>query len=94
MDHLRHPDLVDVAHSLRATHDAVLAASQRAAQIAHRRTRTLRDLLLEAEDRGDPVTVHTLSGPIEGRVCVGDDVVVVAGRNVVALHAIHRVDLP
>lgn len=94
MDYLRHPDLVEVGHSLRATHDAVLAASQLAAHIAHRRTRTLRDLLLEAEDRGDEIVVHTASGPVRGRVSVGDDVAVIAERTVIALHAIHRLDLP
>lgn len=94
MDHLRHPDLVEVGHSLRATHDAVLAASQQAAHIAHRRTRTLRDILLEAEDRGDEVTVHTLDGPVRGRVGVGADAVVVGDRTVIPLQAIRRLDLP
>jgi len=91
MDSLRHPDLVAVGRSLRAAHDAVLAAEQDAARVAHRRTRSLRDLLLEAEDDGTEVAVHTALGVDRGRPEVGLDHVVV-GTCAIALSAIVRVD--
>lgn len=92
MDSLRHPDLVEMAGDLRHVIDAVLGAEQAAAVVAHRRLRTLRDVLIEAEDRGAVVKIDTPNGPREGRPIVGADHVVV-GSSVVPFDSISQVRL-
>lgn len=93
MDALRHPDLVPLAREGRRLLDAVLAAEQAAAAIAHRRHRTLVDLLVEAEDRGVPVAVATTDGfDRRGIPAVGADHVVVAGVAIALGHVV-AVDL-
>ncbi len=62
MDPLYHPDLVVLDQRLHARFAAVSAAEQEAAAIARRRGMTLRDRLLEAEDRLESVTVHLSDG--------------------------------
>ena len=90
MDSLRHPDLVEMAGELRHVIDAVLGAEQAAAAVAHPRHRTLRDVLIEAEDRGVVVVVDTSTGSPEGRPSVGADHVVV-GNSVVPFDSISQV---
>jgi hypothetical protein len=62
MDQLRHPDLVAVTRRMRSRMDATLQAEQDAARVAYLRRRTLRDILLQAEDRGERVLVATDGG--------------------------------
>ena len=57
MDALRHPDLERLARRMRSTFDRAIEAEQAAAEIAHRRTRELRELLMELEDRSSTVRV-------------------------------------
>lgn len=90
MDSLRHPDLVEMAGELRHVIDAVLGAEQAAAAVAHRRLRTLRDVLIEAEDRGQVIAIDTAAGSIDGRPSIGADHVVL-GSTVIPLDAISRV---
>jgi arginine repressor len=87
MDLLRHPDLVEVAGDLRSVMDTVLGAEQAAAVVAHRRRRTLRDELIELEDRGSTVVIHTAIGTAAGRPQVAADHVVV-DDTVIPLEAI------
>ncbi|HLA66500.1 MAG TPA: hypothetical protein VJP05_03305 [Acidimicrobiia bacterium] len=54
-----HPDLVHIGRVLRERMDRTLDAEMEAARAAARRSRTTRDMLLAAEDRGD--RVHLLS---------------------------------
>jgi hypothetical protein len=71
----------------------VLAAEQAAAAIAHRRHRTLTDLLVEAEDRASPVAVATTDGGRRrGVPVVGADHVVIDGLAVSLDHVV-AVDL-
>lgn len=59
MDSLRHPDLVELSAKMKRALEAVLHAEQTAAQVARKRQRSLRDVVLEFEDRGQPVRVST-----------------------------------
>ena len=81
MDPLRHPDLVDISRTLRHQLDAVLDAEQQAARATLRRRRTLRDRLLEAEDRQENVDVTlTNSDSFSGRlIAVGADHLLILG---------------
>lgn len=79
-DPLRHPDLARMGRRLRAQLDGVLEAEQDAARAVQRRRRTLRDILLEAEDRRS-VAVVTAGDGLHFRgevVAVGADHVVLA----------------
>ena len=51
VDPLRHPDLARIGRRMREQLDDTLEAEQHAARAAALRRRTLRDVLLEAEDR-------------------------------------------
>lgn len=75
MDPLRHPDLLELSRKLRRQLETVLAAEQEAAAATLRRRRTLRDRLLDAEDRTEEVVVHTAGNKAwTGRVrAVGAD---------------------
>lgn len=80
MDPLRHPDLVEISRTLRHQLDSVLAAEQQAARATLRRRRTMRDRLLEAEDRSEAIDItlttgETFSGHL---VAVGADHILVA----------------
>jgi hypothetical protein len=57
-----HPDLVHLGRVLRERMDRTLDAEMEAARSAARRSRTVRDRLLAAEDRGDRVQVSTADG--------------------------------
>lgn len=82
MDPLHHPDLELLGRALRERFDETLDAEQHAARAAARRRRSLRDRLLEAEDRTEQVVLST----VDGHFCRGvvdavgaDHVVVVDG---------------
>lgn len=81
MDPLRHPDLVEISRTLRHQLDAVLDAEQQAARATLRRRRTIRDRLLEAEDRQEVIDLTLANGDsFSGRlIAVGADHVVVLG---------------
>lgn len=78
MDPLRHPDLIEISRRLRLQLSQVLAAEQEAAAITLRRRSTIRDRLLDAEDRTETIRVTcTDSVDRTGRVvAVGIDHVV------------------
>ncbi|MDH3307792.1 MAG: hypothetical protein OEO77_09780 [Acidimicrobiia bacterium] len=78
-DPLRHPDLVEISRRLRDRFDEVLAAEQEAAATTRRRRLTMRERLLDAEDRAETVTLMVLGGmAIEGQLtAVGADHLVV-----------------
>lgn len=62
MDPLRHPDLVEISRRLRVQLAEVLEAEQEAAAITLRRRSTIRDRLLDAEDREELVRITPLEG--------------------------------
>jgi len=85
MDPFRHPDLERLGRTLRDRLDETLNAEQSAARSAARRRRTLRDSLLESEDRSDTVVMsavdgHTYRGLVEA-VGVDHVVLVDSGRS-------------
>jgi len=82
MDPMGHPDLVRLGRSLRNRLDDTLDAEQTAARAAARRRRTLRDRLLDSEDRTEQVVLTTADGHLHRGIvdAVGvDHVVVVDG---------------
>jgi hypothetical protein len=78
MDPLRHPDLIEVSRRLRRQLNQVLEAEQEAAAISMRRRSSIRDRLLDAEDRNELIRVGCSDGITRmGRVAaVGVDHVV------------------
>jgi hypothetical protein len=64
MDPLRHPDLIEISRLLRFQLAQVLEAEQEAAAITLRRRTTLRDRLLDAEDRNEIVRVTCTDGVV------------------------------
>lgn len=62
MDPLRHPDLIEISRRLRFQLAQVLEAEQEAAAITLRRRSTMRDRLLDAEDRNEIVRVTCVDG--------------------------------
>lgn len=80
MDPLRHPDLARLGRKLRDQFDDTLDAEQEAARTVARRKRSLRDILLDAEDRGVAALVSCSDGQLfRGTIsAVGTDHVVVA----------------
>lgn len=62
MDPLRHPDLEQLGRSLRHRLDDTLEAEQFAARASARRRRTLRDRLIEAEDRVEQIVLFCVDG--------------------------------
>ena len=78
-----HPDLVDLGRRLQRRLEDVLEAEHRAAAVEMRRTSTLRDRLIEIEDRESPVVVWTVGGGrFEGRrlTMAGDHVEITTTR--------------
>ncbi len=61
---MQHPDLTDLTRRLRDRLDETLTAEQHAAQAAARRRRSLRDHLLEAEDRQAVGVVSVADGQL------------------------------
>jgi hypothetical protein len=80
LDPLRHPDLARLGRKLRDQLDETLDAEQEAARTVARRKRSLRDILLDAEDRGTAALVSCSDGQLfRGTIsAVGTDHVVVA----------------
>lgn len=78
MDPLRHPDLIAISRRLRHQLSQVLEAEQEAAAVTLRRRSTIRDRLLDAEDRAETIRVTGIDGTTRtGRVdAVGTDHVV------------------
>jgi sRNA-binding regulator protein Hfq len=62
LDPLDHPDLKWVSHRLREQLDRVLEAEQAAAAASALRHSTLRDQLIERQDRRESVTVFCSNG--------------------------------
>lgn len=98
MDDLRHPDLVLLAKSMRATFDRVLEVEHAAATVAHRRTRELREMLLDLEDRRAHVRV-TVGGTRVGPTSVSavglDHLVLGADRSptIIPIRAIEMIEV-
>jgi len=70
-----HPDLVHIGRMLRDRMDRTLEAEMEAAREAARRTRTMRDLLLAAEDSASRVYLTASDGSLHNGVvsAVGAD---------------------
>jgi hypothetical protein len=82
VDPLRHPDLENLSRELRNQLDDTLDAEQAAARSATVRRRTLRDRLLDAEDRSEQIVLATSDGHFYRGTVGGvgvDHVVVVDG---------------
>jgi hypothetical protein len=83
MDPFGHPDLQRLGRSMRVEYDETLDAEQHAARAAARRRMSIRDRLLESEDRSEHIVVSTSDGHVyHGTVdAVGiDHVVIVDGE--------------
>ena len=96
-DPLRHPDLARLGRTLRDRLEDVLSAEQDAALAARNRTRTLRDRLLEAEDRAEQAVLATVDGQLHRGVVMAvgvDHIVLIADRieRFIALDAITSVE--
>ena len=94
MDPLRHPDLIEVSRRLRSQLRQVLEAEQEAAAVTLRRKTTIRDRLLDAEDRNEVIHLACSDGSDRsGKVAaVGvDHVVLNTGTTVVYLGIQHIV---
>jgi len=79
MDPFGHPDLQRLGRSMRDEFDETLDAEQHAARAAARRRMTLRDRLLESEDRREHVVLSTSDGHVYHGIveAVGIDHVVI-----------------
>ena len=62
MDPLRHPDLIEISRRLRLQLRQVLDAEQEAAAVTLRRKSTIRDRLLDAEDRNEVIHLACSDG--------------------------------
>ena len=72
--HAEHPDLVEIDRHIRSHLDRVLRAEQEAAELARRRSATLRDRLINLEERGDSVVLTVSAGEVAGVIdSVGAD---------------------
>ena len=78
MDPFSHPDLERLGRAMRGRLDETLDAEQFAARSAALRRRTLRDRLIESEDRAEEVVLNGIDGHVyRGNVtAVGTDHVV------------------
>ena len=84
VDPFGHPDLQRLGRSMRSQLDETLDAEQEAARAAARRRMTLRDRLLESEDRSEQVILATSDGHVYRGVveAVGIDHIVVSDEDV------------
>ena len=74
-----HPDLVEIDRQIRYHLDRVLRAEQEAADLARRRSATLRDRLIDLEDQCDTVAITHFDGETAGVIDgVGADHIEVA----------------
>ncbi len=64
VDPLHHPDLARLGRRLRSQLDDTLEAEQHAARAAALRRRSLRDILLEAEDRAAAAVITCSNGEL------------------------------
>ena len=64
MDPFSHPDLERLGRTLRVRLDETLDAEQSAARSAALRRRTLRDRLIESEDRTEEVVLNGIDGHV------------------------------
>lgn len=72
--HGEHPDLVEIDRHIRTHLDRVLQAEQEAADLARRRAATLRDRLIDLEERGDTIVLTVTDGELAGVIdSVGAD---------------------
>lgn len=88
MDPLRHPDLIEITRKLRIQYEQILQAEQDAAALMRRRHQTLRDRLIEAEDRDERVRITTTSGlTVEGiPTAIGLDYMLICDTAVSLFH--------
>ena len=63
-----HPDLIEIDRHIRTHLDRVLRAEQEAADLSRRRSATIRDRLIELEERSEAVVVSHREGEIAGLV--------------------------
>lgn len=93
MDPLDHPDLERLGRVLRRRLDDTLEAEQVAARAAARRRRSIRDRLLDAEDRIEVVVISTVDGQLHRGVveAVGIDHVVVLDGDCERFLALHHI---
>lgn len=93
MDPFGHPDLVRLGRSLRNRLDDTLDAEQSAARAAALRRRTLRDRLLDSEDRTELLLLSTDDGHVYRGVvdAVGVDHVVLIDGDVERFVAIAHI---
>ncbi len=74
-----HPDLVQIDRQIRYHLERVLRAEQEAADLARRRSATLRDRLIDLEDQCDTVAIAHFDGETAGVIDrVGADHIEVA----------------
>jgi hypothetical protein len=87
-----HPDLVEIDRQIRYHLERVLRAEQEAADLARRRSTTLRDRLIDLEDQCDTFATTHHAGETAGVIdCVGADHIEVAtasGRVLIPLSSI------
>jgi hypothetical protein len=92
-----HPDLVEIDRQIRHHLDRVLRAEQEAADLARRRSTTLRDRLIDLEDQCDAVVISHRDDEIVGLIdVVGADhleIVTASGRVLISLTSIVAVRL-
>lgn len=93
MDPLRHPDLVEISRRLRRQLCEVLEAEQEAAAVTLRRKSTLRDRLLDAEDRNEEIFLTCADGTDRSGqvVAVGVDHVVLEAAMVISYVSIAHI---
>jgi hypothetical protein len=93
MDPLRHPDLIEISRRLRHQLSQVLEAEQEAAAVTLRRKSTVRDRLLDAEDRNEEIRLTSADGTDRrGRVvAVGVDHVVLEKAAVTSMVSIAHI---
>lgn len=95
----QHPDLADIGRRLRNRLEDTLDAELAAARASAARRRTLRDLLLEAEDAGQAIVTATIDGgAYAGRLeAVGADHLVLLRRDggtvTIALDAVTAIEV-
>lgn len=88
-----HPDLIHIGRLLRDRMDRTLEAEMEAARASARRTRTLRDLLLSAEDAASRVYVTASDGSLHSGVVsvVGADHIEISSSGLPHIVAIGHV---
>ncbi len=93
MDPLRHPDLIEISRTLRRRWEQVVEAEQAAARAAWWRRRSVRDRLIDAEDREEVAAVLSIDGrTTTGLIqAVGSDHVVVRTEGRLRFVFLHQI---